>query len=470
MKKNRKNRFSLLCLLAVSCGFTACNEETYNGIENTGEVTITSFTAPGVKQTTLNEEKGTIQLLFPSNTDLTKLTPVVSLSDGASILLPEKPEAPIDLSQTTVYRIANGNLYHDYKVLALHVSDVAQITSFAIGKYKGTIDHEARTINVRYPIGSDVTALAPGFALNEGAKLNQPLGSTIDFTHPVDYTISYLDETFTYKVSLTLVSLTPKAFLGEAATANDISTMDEKKAWEWFSSNFDGAEYLSFKDLKEGKELSKFSAIWYHYDSFGKGGDPTAPDAANHPAVVKALNDFHAQGGGLFLSSAGMALGNLLSISKDGNMFNNAWGFDAEPFEVNDGNGIGWGIRFINHPAFEGVRKPAGETNRCFLLSNGCTTRGHNVRWNFKADWTPQYQGAEKLLANNGGKQLATLHWDDSMGEASIFTEYAAQEGKGAVITCGAEGYDWYEDNYPKNTYRDNIETITRNILNYISK
>lgn len=470
MKKNTYHLISLLCMLAVTLGFTACNEDSYNGIENSGEVTITSFTAPGAKLTTLNEEKGNIQLVFPSSTDLTKLTPVIGLSEGADILLPENPEAPIDLSKTTVYRIVNGNLYHDYQVLALHVSDVAQITSFAIGKYKGTIDHAARTINVLYPIGSDVSALAPGFTMNEGAKLIQPLGSTIDFTEPVDYTISYLDETFTYKVSVTLVSLTPKAFLGEATTANEISNMDEKKAWEWFSDNFDGAEYISFKDLKEGKDLSKFGAIWYHYDSFGKGGDPTAPDAANNPAVVKALNDFLAQGGGLFLSSGGMALGKLLNISKDGNMFNNAWGFDAEPFEVNDGNGIGWGIRFINHPIFEGVRKPAGETNRCFLISNGCTTRGHNVRWNLKADWTPQYMGVDKLLENNGGKQLATLHWDDNMVETSVFTEYEAQAGKGAVITCGAEGYDWYEDNYPKNTYRDNIETITRNILNYISK
>lgn len=470
MKKNRYHLLSFVCILGLSLGFIACNEEEYNGIENNDAVKIISFNAAGAKQVTLNEEKGSIQLIFPSVTDLTRLTPVVQLTEGAYIASPKIQEETLDLSKPTIYRIVNGNLYHDYNVLALHVSDVAHIESFAIGKYKGTIDHTARTIKVLYPIGLDVSGLTPAVALNEGARLEQPLGTTIDFTHPVDYTISYLDETFTYKVTINLVSLTPKAFLGEAVTANDLTNMDEKKAWEWFSANFDGAEYVSFKEIKEGKELNRFGAIWYHYDSFGKGGDPSAPDAANHPTVINALNDYLAQGGGLFLSSAGMTLGNLLQISKDGNMFNNAWGFDSEPFAVNDDNGIGWGIRFINHTIFEGVRKPVGETNRCFLISNGSTTRGHNVRWNLKADWTPQYLGRDKWMETNGGKQLATLHWDDKMEETSILTEYEAHDGCGTVITCGAEGYDWYEENYPQNSYRDNIEILTRNILNYISK
>ncbi len=465
----KKNILSLFVATAATLALASCSEDTYNGIDNSGEVTMKTFTAHA-KLETLNEEKGTIELIFASTTDLTQITPSYTLSEGASILTPTNPQGPIDLSATTTYRVVNGNLYHDYKVLALHVSDVTKILTFSIGKYVGTIDQKNRTIRVLYPMGEDVTALSPTLTMNEGAQLTAPLGSTIDFTDPVDYTISYLDESFTYTVTVVPTSLAPKAFLGEAATANDLTNMDEKKAWEWLSENFDNTEYISFKDIKDGKDLSEYGMIWYHYDSYGKGGDPVAPDAANNPAVIGALNDFLAQGGGLFLSSGGMALGKLLNISKDGNMFNNAWGFDTTPFEVNDDNGIGWGIRFIDHEIFEGVRKPTGETNRCFLISNGCTTRAHNVRWNFKADWTPQYFGRDKWTETNGGIQLATLHWDDTMEETSVFTEYPSDGTKGTVITCGAECYDWYEDNYPKNTYRDNIETITRNIIYYISK
>ncbi len=465
----KKNILSLFVAAATILGLGSCIEDEYNGIDNSGGVKIKTFTA-NAKLETLDEEKGTIELIFASNADLTKVTPSYTLSEGASILSPANPQGPIDLSAVTTYRVANGNLYHDYKVLALHVSDVTKILTFSIGKYTGTIDQNNRTIKVLYPIGEEVIALTPTLTMNEGAQLTAPLGSTHDFTNPVTYTISYLGESFTYTVTVVPTSLSPKAFLGEAATAGDLTNMDEKKAWEWLSDSFDNAEYISFKDIKEGKDLSAYGMIWYHYDSFGKGGDPVAPDAANNPAVISALNGFLAQGGGLFLSSGGMALGKLLNISKDGNMFNNAWGFDNNPFEVNDGNGIGWGIRFINHEIFEGVRKPAGETNRCFLISNGSTTRARNVRWNLKADWTPQYFGRDKWMETNGGKQLATLHWDDNMEDTSVITEYPSNGTKGTVITCGAECYDWYEDNYPKNTYRDNIETITRNIIYYISK
>ena len=470
MKKNIYQWLTLSVALLLAFTVTACNDDEYNGIDNSGAVTITAFNASTAKKITIDEAKGAIELIFPSVTDLSKLTPSVTLSEGASFAAPQHPQGPIDLSQPTVYRIVNGNLYHDYRVQALRVNDIARIESFAIGKYKGTADHKARTIRVAYPMGEDLTALTPSVSVNEGAKLMTSISAPIDFTQPVSFAITYLDESFTYTVTVVPTIFVPMGFLGEAASAAELTNPDEKKAWEWMSNNYDTAEYISFKDIKGGKDLSKFKAIWYHYDSFGKGGDPVAPDAANNPAVIQALNNYLAAGGGLYLSSGGMALGKLLNISKDGNMFNNAWGFDSKPFEVNDGNGIGWGIRFIDHPIFEGVRKPSGETNRCFLLSNGSMTTGHNVRWNFKADWTPQYMGSDKLLENNGGKQLATLHWDDTMGETSIFTEYEATANRGTVITCGAEGYDWYEDNYPANTYRDNIETITRNILNYLTK
>ena len=73
-------------------------------------------------------------------------------------------------------------------------------------------------------------------------------------------------------------------------------------------------------------------------------------------------------------------------------------------------------------------------------------------------------------METNGGRQLATLHWDDDMSETSVLTEYESTSARGPVITCGAECYDWYEDNYPANSFRDNIETLTQNILNYLSE
>lgn len=459
--------FSLICTVGLALTFNSCDSQ-YNGISNEGEVKILSFTTTHEKLSTIDEITAAIQLVFPSSTDLTQLSPQISLSEGARISIPANITDPIDLSKVTTFRIVNGNLYHDYIVQAFHVDDIARITMFSIGKYKGSINHEKRTISIPYPVNEPINRLTPTFTLNKDAILVEPDNLTeVDFTNPVKFTISYLGETFVYTVTVVPTDMSPKGFLGSAESANDITNTSEKAAWNWFQENYEGCEYISFKAIKEEKDLSKFGALWYHWDSYGKGGDPSVTDDANQREVIQALNNFLNSGKGLFLSSAGMALGKILSISKDGNMWNNAWGFDSTPFKVDDDNGKGWGIRFIDHPIFQNVRKPAGETNRCFLLSNGSETYARNVRWNFKADWTPQYFGRDNWVETNGGKQLATLHWDDTMEETSVFTEYKGQNGKGTVITCGAECYDWYDST---NTYRDNIETITSNILNYIAK
>lgn len=459
--------FSLFCAATLAMGFSACDED-YNGISNEGEVKILSFNVANEKFNTLDEATGSIELVFPSTADLTQLTPQISLSEGARIGSPANALGPIDLSAPTTYRIINGNLYHDYSVQAFHVSAVTRITTFSIGRYKGSINHDERTVTLPYPSNEPIDNLTPTVVLNEGATLLSPTSlNGIDFTEAVEFIISYLDESFTYTVTVVPTDMSPKGFLGSAASANDLTNAGERAAWTWFQDNYEGCEYISFTDIKNGKDLNQFGALWYHWDSFGKDGDPSAPDDANQPEVIKALNDYLDSGKGLFLSSAGMALGKLLNISKDGAMWNNAWGFTTTPFKVNDDNGIGWGIRFVDHPIFQNVRKPAGETNRCFLISNGSETVARNVRWNLKADWTPQYLGVEKWMETNGGKQLATLHWDDEMDDTSVFTEYEGTNGKGTVITCGAECYDWYDAN---NTYLDNMETITGNILNYISK
>ena len=282
----KKNSYIIISLIINLLAITACNDDKYNGIDNSGEVKIVSFSDNHAKLITLNEVNGNIKLIYPSNINLGTLSPSLQLSEGASVLTPENPEGPIDLSNITIYRIINGNLYHDYKVLAQHVSDIAKIESFSIGRYKGSIDHSTRTIKVNYPMGESIDALTPNITVNDGAILVTSLSSPHNFTTPVDFVMSYMDETFTYTASVIPTIFIPMAFLGEATSANLLSNNDEKKAWEWMKENFETAEYLSFDDIKAGKDLTKYKVIWYHYDSFNAGGDPVAPDAANHSLVI----------------------------------------------------------------------------------------------------------------------------------------------------------------------------------------
>lgn len=469
-----KKHTIIAILIALITGLTACSDDNYNALDISGEVKILSFTVNGSKLDILDEKTDYIEIIMPGGTDLTTLVPTYTLSAGASIALPEAPNSPTNLSVLTTYRVVNKNLYHDYKVLAKTVDKITSFTDFAIGTYKGVIDNDVRTIVVKLPLGSDVTALRPTFNLSEGAELTSPNGTTHDFTNPVKYTISYLGENFTYDVTVQLVDFRKMAFLGAPATAMDITDADEKTAYEWFTNNFPVTEYVSFADIKAGKELNDYSVIWYHYSSYRKGGDPAVASEANDPKIIESLNNYLYQGGGLYLSSAAMALGHILDVAKDGKMWNNAWGYDNNPFEVNDGNGIGWGVRVKNpaHPVFKNIQWNTGETHRFFLVSNGAYVRGHNIRWNFFADWDGNdYKGdVARWEATNGGRQLATLHWDDAMNQVSILTEYPGENGKGTVITNGAECYLFAPENNTINKYQKNVETLTYNIINYLSE
>lgn len=472
MKKELYRWISATLLLITATSFTAC-DDSYRGIENKGEVKILSFTAPGSKLDKLDEANDFIELILSSETDLQSVMPQFTLSDGAHLALPENPNGPVDLSKVMIYRVVNKNLYHDYKVIAKQVADITSFYEMSINGYRGIIDNDARTILIRMPLGTDVTALTPKFQLSEGAELIRPLQPTHDFTHPVDYSIKYLDEQFTYTVKVELVDFRKVAFLGAYATSGEISHPDDKSAYEWFDASFPVSEYLSFADIRAGKDLSGYAVIWYHYDSYDKGGDPVIHPEANKPEVIEALKGYLAQGGGLFLSSAGLTLGNVLDIAQSGGMWNNAWGYErTEPFEVNDGNGYGWGLRIKgneDHPIFQGLRMAPGEKDRFFLLSNGCQVLAHNAVWNFADDWTGWEKDVTRWEKETGAKQLASFHWDDQMNERCLITEYPATDERGPVITTGAEMYDWYQEGGSPNTFRDNLEKLTYNILNYLS-
>ncbi len=459
MKKSIYIFFSLIMILSL----VSCSED-YNGISNSGEVKIKTFSA-NAKLETLDETSGLIELVFPSTTDLTKIKPVITLSEGAHIVSPENPEGPIDLSKVTVYRVVNGNLYHDYNVVASHVSDKTKILTFSIGKYKGVIDQSTRTITVLYPKGEDVTALTPKFTITDGAKVVSPTATTLDFTSPVNYNISYLDETFIYKVTVVPTDLTPVGFLGEAATAGEITNLDEKAAWNWLSENFVDPVYISFDAIKKGADLSKYGVLWYHCDP----DKLEIPSIATDATVIDALKKFHAQGGGLLLTSAGVSLGTSLDIAKNGKLWNNDWGYGNSPSTL----GENWGMRFTgheNHPIFKGLRMEIGETSRFYIMGKGVKVKGHNAIWNFDT-WTGYNFDVAKWQNENGGKQLASFYWDDAMNQRSIITEYERQNGNGATITIAVESYDWYnEDGSPVNSYHDNLETLTGNILNYLAK
>src|SRR5690606_3780178 len=117
-----------------------------------------------------------------------------------------KPAAgePRDFSYSStspvVYRVYNGNVYTDYRVTIREIK--AEITAFRIGDRTGIINQAESTILVYVPEGTDVTQLRPMIDYTSGAEISPELGSPVDFTTPVTYTLSYLGQTFHYTLTV----------------------------------------------------------------------------------------------------------------------------------------------------------------------------------------------------------------------------------------------------------------------------
>lgn len=459
MKKRINKILPFIFFLICCVGIISCSDDDRQNLDLSGGIRIESFSINGTDGT-INDENGTVQILLPLGTDLTKLTPQITLSDRA-VINPAGNEA-MDLSKATKFRVTNGNLYKDYMVVASHIK--GEILSFSIGKYKGTIDNDKRTVHVRYPKSEDVTKLTPEFVITSGATVTPAQGTAVDFTNPVTYTLSYMNETFPYVVTVEKVDIKPIAFLGVANNASSIENMDEKAAYDWFAANVPDFEYVSFNDIKNGKDLANFAAIWWHSD----GNTQALPTAALEPTVVTSLKTYYQNGGSFFFSSWAVQYVSTLGIAKDGKAVNNMWGDGNDAFVVGDD----WGLCFTgneSHPIFAGLQKPVGVNNKIYLVAKGVKAKGHNAIWNF--EWGDYANNILLWTTKNGAINLASYHWDDQLKGRSVMFEYPKVNTSGITICIGVESYDWYnEDGSIVNPYKGNIETLTSNIFNYLLK
>ena len=200
MKKIIYNILFVLCLVIT---FSSCANELKSILDTTGDTAIHTFSINGV-QGTINAENSTISVILPSGSSLNALSPVITVADGA-IVTPNSGTA-VDFADSkgnltpVTYTVMNKDLYQKYTVSV----DVARakITSFKIGSVQGDIDDVNKKISLYLPVGTDLTALYPVVEFTGGATISPALGSAVNFTSPLTYTLNYLGSTFTYVVTV----------------------------------------------------------------------------------------------------------------------------------------------------------------------------------------------------------------------------------------------------------------------------
>jgi len=147
----------------------------------------------GDKEATIDQTAKTITLALPSGSDLTKIKPVIKISEKAAVNPATDTEQNFTNPVKYTVTAEDGTQQEYTAIITVSKSSDKEILSFHIGNTAGTIDRETMFIHVEVAAGTDVTSLKPQVNISQGATVSPASETEQDFTDPVIYTVTAED-------------------------------------------------------------------------------------------------------------------------------------------------------------------------------------------------------------------------------------------------------------------------------------
>lgn len=448
----------VLLLAMIAFAFNSCDSDNTSDLLLDGETRIEAITVSGFPGVIDNTAK-TISVNVSTDVDLAHLRiDEITLSSGATCDYPVGTE--FDGTIPRAIKVINGDVFSAYTISVKH-DNVEFLTFVLNGKYSGTIDNFARTIQCFVPMDADVRAMQVSFTVNEGTTVTPESGSLLDFSQPVKFTAKQRTAIVEYTVTVIRddMSQAPKAFIGNASSVDGLGE-EAKAACRWMLENVPNTRYVTIQDIIDGRvKLDDFRMIWCHFDWTDWPGQLW--DSRD------MFNSYWLRGGAILASRDGARyINDVWRIARDQQSPNNMFG--GESYETLVDN-LGFTITgHESHPLYEGL--PVDESNRVILLAKGCSNTNRTLQWG--VDWDP-YGSMSGWEERTGAKALASGNdYDINRVTIAEFEPYEALKGytSGRVITIGTPAYEWYDRNGVENPYRENMIKMTKNAINYLCK
>ncbi len=457
MKKFYNLIYLAAAILLAAMTVTSCNDDNSSTLQLDGGTMIHALTLGGYEAEIDNTAK-TVFVGVPVDCDLASLSlDALTLDPGAvcDVRIGERLNCNVPQN----LRITNGDVYTNYTLTVKH-DNVEVLSASLNNKYAGTVDNGARTIQFFVPLDENITSMSLYYTLNSGAKGDPEPGSVLDFSEPVVITATYRTATIEYTINVIKddMSQEPKAFVGNA---DDIAGLGDeaKAAAEWMIANVPNSRYVSLRSILSGDvKLVDFKMVWCHFDWL------------DWPGVMwdsrDLFNDYYIKGGNILASRDGARyINDVWRITKDQQSPNNMFG--GEVYETLEDD-LGFTVNgHEEHPLFANL--PV-ENGRVLLASKGCSNSNRTLQW--VVDWDA-YGDMSVWEEKTGGTALAS--GNDFDVNCVTIAEFAPRDilagyTSGRVITIGTPSYEWHITNGVTNLYRSNIETLTKNSINYLCK
>lgn len=464
MKTMSKFRLFFLAtvLLAAVAG---CNDDNTSDLRLDGDTWLESLTLDEYEGV-IDNAAMTVVVGVPETYDASAMTVTgITASAGAETSMNVGDVLNFTYPQSLTVR--NGDAYLDYTVTVQR--DAASITSFVLnGNYIGIINQTNRTILVRVPTTEDVTNMVPTIGLSEGATVTPASGEALDFTQPVEFTVTYRTATVVYTVTVEQSDSPSAVYVGLATSVAELNP-EEQEAANWMLQNVANSQYVSFDDVRTGRiDLSECNVMWWHLHVDGGIDNMERFEAAAPAAVqaVTAMKEFYENGGSLLLTRYATYYAVHMGATADGNNPNNCWGQVEESGEITTGPWSFYVDDNATHPIFQGVVSSIDGRNGVYTCDSGYRITNSTAQWHIGSDWGG-YSTLDDWRNLHGGLDLG--YGGDG---AVVVWEYSENAAGGRIVCIGSGAYDWYSFGVDASSdqYHGNVATMTQNAINYLSE
>lgn len=253
---------------------------------------------------------------------------------------------------------------------------------------------------------------------------------------------------------------------------------DEVAAANWLVNTY-GGTFLSTASVTSIDVLDDYDAIWVAIDRVGlQQGSANLP--AEYTALFGILEDYSKNGGNLLLTNhATSIVAGIGRTTRQPGIFGSVAGAE---------NGDIWGLNVIigsgsepyyadnrMHEFFDGITFEEGIPNtHCEiipLVTNGYK-EDHNCMWDLNTFGYTVPAGSNTVAMYEAEADCEVLGTWQHVGDfccAGMVDFHAQENGYGRIVCVGVAAYEWHQ-NVESNPYQANIEKMTENILNELTK
>lgn len=253
---------------------------------------------------------------------------------------------------------------------------------------------------------------------------------------------------------------------------------DEAAAANWLVNTY-GGTFLSTASVTSIDVLDAYDAIWVAIDRVGlQQGSANLP--AEYTALFDILKDYSKNGGNLLLTNhATSIVAGIGRTTRQPGIFESGAGAEnADVFAMNVIIGSGSQPYYADHRThefFDGITFEEGISGtHCevlpFLASG--YKENHNCMWDLNTFGYTVPVGSNTVAMYEQEADCEVLGTWQHVRDfccAGMVDFHAQENGYGRIVCVGVAAYEWHQ-NVESNPYQVNIEKMTENILNELTK